>query len=107
MTVTRSAGSLAVAGPRVVLAAWWRRRANGVTPVRGVLRERVVMRERFRFLGRSEPESLGLSAPEPSGKQGANAPTLFSSREQLGARTVDVARRHRAAAAAAAAHAAR
>ena len=42
-----------------------------------------------------------------SGKRGADAPTLFSFDEQLGVRTVDVARRHRAAAASAAAHAVR
>ena len=57
MTVTRSAGSLAVAGPRVVLAAWWRRCANGVTPVRGVLRERVVMCERVVMRERGGPVS--------------------------------------------------
>ncbi len=59
----------------------------------------------FRFLGVSE--FPGVSEPEPSGKRGADAPTLFSFDEQLGVRTVDVARRHRAATAAAAAHAAR
>ena len=58
----------------------------------------------LRALGRAV---LGDRQRKRSGKRGADAPTLFSFDEQLGVRTVDVARRHRAAAASAAAHAVR